>query len=509
MWHINIMAENFTDAEATPRHGASRRRFLAVAATTSTAAGAALLAADPAMAATFARDVGAVWATDYGTIGKGGDDTATLQSWLTLAKRPGDGSGSRSTSLYLPAGTYSVSRTLIQYQSNVILDPEAVIRPTDDFPRGNPLWRTSDGLSPLRRASLVGGVMDCRGIAQGVLLPYYNHFTLTGTVVQDYLDFGVRAGLDRYFLDPAKEVPISYELFLSGVRLHRSLRESWDAECLGLHLLKSTDNEIHDVVIHGAGVGVLVTATSSGTNLSNVHVWGDGATKPNAANPFPAQLPSVCFRDEARGTSWVNCTADSPSRRGFDLQSDSTRLTNCRAFSNWYVEPDTVDAIHVEQTGARISVLGCQIIAIPGHEFRTDIGHPEGSPSPLVSGSNVFAGNTCAASGPVAAGQPAGAVKRLLNVRIATDSARLAWAESSGHALFTKDFSTKTIMLSGDTGAITPGTAAGPGASFFSGSGGPSGRLAGAVGDLYVDKAGAVGKWLYRCNGGTAWSPVA
>lgn len=480
-----------------------------MAAATSTTVGAAVLVgAEPASAATFARDSGAVWATDYGVIGEGGDDTAVLQKWLTLAKRPGESATAKTPSLYLPAGIYVISSTLVQYQSDVVLDPGAIIRPTDDFATGSPLWRTSDGLSPLRGASLRGGVMDCRGLAQGVLLSYYNHFRLADILVKDYLDFGIQAGLDAYLLDPARKVPLSYELFLSGVRLHRSMRETWSPDYRGIHLLKSTDNEIQGALVHGAGVGVHVTTTSASTNLSNIHVWGDAATKPNASPQFPAQLPVTSFLDEARGTSWVNCTADTPSKRGFDIQGDSARLTNCRVLAGAYIDAGIADAIHVEQPGARASVVGCQIIAAPGHEFRYDIAVPDGQPNPLVSGSNVFAGNTCAATGPVAAGQPAGAINRRLNTRMATDSARLAWVESSSQGVFTKDYSKQTIALTGETGAITPGTEAGPGASIRSGNGSPAGKLSGGTGDLYVDRTGPKGQWLYRCDGAKSWTAM-
>lgn len=494
----------------------SRRGLLSASA--AGAIGTAM-AVSPGAATTAAAAAPTSTATDFPGVDPTGrtDSTKGLQAWLDSGAREG----------VLPQGTYKISSTLKQRGMHVRLDRSAEIVAGSAI--NGPLWTTDPDITEGARMwdySLSGGIFNGNGgLAKGgVRLYLFSRFQFTDSLIRDVTEYGVMVG-------DTTAPHESCEAIISNVNMNIWAPTPFSATSKGLWINNASDNEITAMIIHGFGIGVYSDKPS--TNFSNIHVWGD-----------EGRVPVSCFVDNKTGNTWTACTADGPSSVGFQLNTDQTRMVGCRVFQPSYhsLADQQITGIRVAWAGARHTIVGCLFQGYSTtRRLKADI-DGAGIANGLLGNGSAYVGNVSvnvaqvklptiagdtATMSRVDAGQitakslivnkgHSSAADAPFQIKTAegkvqvlarTDYPRMELVNGTMLMAWRGNYAAETVRIDGDAGAVRFGTPAGLGGAAYSGSGAPT--LAGKRGDLYINTAGGIGSWLYRCTSdGVNWTAM-
>lgn len=292
--------------------------------------------------------VGPVVATDYGALGDGTtDDTAALQAALNAAAATQVGTrlstvdGTTSVpirrAVYVPDGTYKVTAGLVKPQGvDLTLSRNAVIRATAPI-AGGMLTTAANVL--IQHETITGGIWDCNNNADtGLDLKYTANLKLLNVAVWSPKLYGVLMGDSSA---PNK----GYGTHIRDLTVWRPKGQAIPAGSRGLWLRYITDVKVDGADLMGCATGVRNDGNSN--EFHYVHPW----------NYSGGSL--VCFDDAGVDSSYVQCTADTPTSYGWQLQSGASgvRIVNSKAIMSSFTGTDNVAvAVRIEGTAPDVSL---------------------------------------------------------------------------------------------------------------------------------------------------------
>lgn len=184
------------------------------------------------------------------------------------------------------------------------------------------------------RGAIANGVLDCNLLADNALyVRYAAHFNVYGIDVYNSASHSVIFG------DPSA-VATGYEMVVNRLNIWRTQANAMPAGSYGLWVQNASDCEV--LQVHIVGSETCVRVDTGGNNFHQVHGWG-----------YSGKAPITCFDDNGSGNSWSQCSADTPTARGWRLRQYNTRIVNSRVYNNSiYGSDNLVKGIQIDQTTA-------------------------------------------------------------------------------------------------------------------------------------------------------------